>query len=209
MKKALIIIFILAFVVNIGFSQEKKFQASIFGGINHVFEYGSEDDYEMGGNDFPVTPAHTSVSFGAAFAYFFTNNLSVELDGRYMLGSNVTLEDPSDQDTVEITTSKHYSLTLNFIYHFLSGKFRPYLVVGGGIDKLIVKDETYTSEYGYEIEFIAPEKTIDPLAQVGAGIQYFMSQNLGVRLDIRYVLIFDDPNNVSSIHFVGGALFRF
>jgi len=147
MKKAMLFIFILAFIVSGGFAQHKKFQFSVFGGLNHVFEYGSEDDYEMGENNFPVTPAHTSGNFGAAFAYFFTANIGLELDGRYTLSSKVTLEDPADQDTVEINTSKHYSVTLNFIYQFLSGNLKPYLVVGGGIDKLLAKGETYTSEY--------------------------------------------------------------
>ena len=36
-------------------AQAQKFQFSIFGGINHVFQYGSEENYVLGENDFPVT----------------------------------------------------------------------------------------------------------------------------------------------------------
>jgi len=208
-KKILFFVLILVYAASFSFGQKRKFQVSLFSGINHVFEGGSEDDYVAGENDFPVTPAHAPLSFGAAFAYFLTKNIGIELEGRYTLSSKVTLEDPSDQDTVEINTSKHYSITLNLIYQFLRGSIRPYLVVGGGIDEISAKDETYTSEYGYEIEFLAPEKKMDPLVKVGAGIHYFISPCLGARVDLRYVLIFDDPDNVNSLVFVAGAFFRF
>jgi len=208
MKKIVLSVLILAFTVNIGFGQHRKFQVTIFAGMNHVFEFGSVDDYVLGENDFPVTPAHTPANMGMAFAYFFTNNIGVELDGRYTLSSKVTLEDPSDQDTVKIDTSRHYSVTLNFIINFLRGKFRPYLVAGGGVDKLLTKDETYTSEYGYEIDFLAPKKTSDPVAQVGAGVCYYLAQSLGIRLDFRYVIIFDEPDNISNLNIVFGLFLR-
>ena len=209
MRKILLLFFILALLGCFALGGENKFQFSIFGGINNVFKYGSENDYVMGENDFPVTPAHKPASFGASIGYFFTDNIGIELDGRYYLSSKVTLEDSSDQDTVEVDTSRHYSMTLNLFYQLSGGNFRPYLVVGGGFDKLSAKDEEYTSEYGYEIEFIAPEKTTDLLAQVGGGIQYFLSSSAGARLDVRYVLIFDDPDNISSLSIMAGAFIRF
>lgn len=192
-----------------GVTHAQKFQFSVFGGLNHVLEYGSEEDYVFAENDFPVTPAHTPVSFGAGFAVFLTNNIGVELDGRYTLSSKVTLQDPSDEDKLEYDTAKHYTITLSLIYRFLSGKFRPYVVLGGGIDKLLVEDETYTSEYGYEIEFLTPEKTIDPLVSLGGGVQYFFNDNLGVKVDIRYVVIFDDPDNVNNLIVVAGVCLGF
>lgn len=116
----------------------------------------------------------------------------------------MTLEDPSDQDTVEFDTSNHYSVTINFLFHFLNGKFRPYIVAGSGVDKRLAKDETYTSEYGYEIDFFAPKNTSDSLAQAGAGICNYLAQDLGIRLDFRYVLTFDEPDNVSSLDIMFG-----
>jgi outer membrane beta-barrel protein len=192
-----------------GTAHAQKFQFSVFGGINHVFEYGSEDDYVLGGNDFPVTPAHTPPALGASFAYYFSENLGLELDWRYVLSSKVTLEDPSDQDTVEIDSSKHYSLTLNLIYQFMSGKLRPYIVAGGGFDKLMAKDATYTTEYGFEITLEAPEKTLDAVANFGAGLNYFVSDSVALKLDVRYVMIFSDPHNVNNLSAVGGLSFRF
>ena len=126
------------------------------------------------------------------------DRIALELDGRFTLSSSVKLVDPSDQDSVVVDTSRHYSLTLNIIYHFLSGKLQPYLVAGGGIDKLSAEDKTYISTYGYEIELFAPpsSETWDPLANIGAGVRYLISPKVGIRLDVRYILIFDDPNNI-------------
>lgn len=209
MKKGFFFILIFTLALSFGFGQPKKFQISLFAGLSHVLEYGSEDEYVMGENDFPVNPSHTPLGFGTALAYSFTKNMAFELEARYTLSTKVTLVDPSDQDTVEVNTSSHISGTLNFIYHFLDGKIRPYLIIGGGIDKLFAKDETYTSDYGYEVEFLAPEKSIDPVAQLGAGIHYLPSLNTGARLDLRYGLIFDKPNTVNSLKIALGFFMRF
>jgi len=187
----------------------QKFQFSVFGGMNHVFTYGSEQDYVFGENDFPVTPSHTPFNFGAAFSVFFTNHIGLELDGRYTLSSQVTLMDPSDNDTVAIDTSKHYAVTLNFLYRFMSGKIRPYVVLGGGVDKLLGEDRAYVTEYGWDVEFFAPEETLDPVAHLGGGVHYFLRPNLGIRFDLRYVLIFSEPDRIGSLNGVLGFSFLF
>jgi outer membrane protein W len=209
MKKGVLFLSILALAFSFGFGQQKNFQVSLFCGLSHVLESGSEDEYVMGENDFPVTPVHTPLGFGADFAYSFTKNIAIALEARYILSSEVALIDPSDQDTVEVNTSSHIAATLNFIYHFLNSKISPYLVFGVGIDNLLAKDEIYTSEYGYEVEFLAPEKTIDPVIQAGGGILYFLSSTSGVKLDLRYSLVFDKPNNVSSLNLGVGFFLRF
>jgi outer membrane protein W len=187
----------------------QKFQFSVFGGVNHVFTYGSEQDYVFGENDFPVTPSHTPFNFGAAFSVFLTHNIGVELDGRYTLSSRVNLMDPSDDDTVAVDTSKHYAVTLNFLYRFLDGKIRPYLVLGGGVDKLLAEDRSYVTEYGWDVEFIAPEGTLDPVAHLGGGVHYFIGPNLGIRFDLRYVLILSEPDRLGSLNGVLGFSFLF
>lgn len=209
MKKGVLFLSILALAFSFGFGQQKKFQVSLFSGLSHVLEYGSEDEYVMGENDFPVTPAHTPLGFGADIAYFFTKNMAMALEARYILSSEVTLIDPSDQDTVEVNTSNHIAATLNFIYHFLNGEISPYLVFSVGVDNLLAKDKIYTSEFGYEVEFLAPEKTIDPVVQAGGGILYFLTSTSGVKLDLRYSLVFDKPSNVSSLNLAVGFFLRF
>lgn len=208
MKKILLIIFILALLVNFSFGKEKRFRVSFLSGLNHVFKFGSEDDYAIGKNDFPVIPAHTPANFGAGFAVFFIKNIGIELEGRYILTSRVTLLDPSDKDTIKINTARHFALTVNFFCQFLSGKFRPYLILGSGFDKLLPKGGTYTTEYGYEVDLMTPEKTIDPTYHVGCGIDYFLNSSLGARFDVRYVFIFVDPNYVRSVNVMFGAFIK-
>lgn len=197
------ILFVLSLLFGLCLPQSslaQKFQLSLFGGVNHVFTYGSEDDYVFGENDFPVMPPHTPANFGASITMFFTKNIGMELDARYTVSSQVSLRDPSDEDTVAIDASKHYAITLNVLYRFLEGNVRPYFVFGGGVDKLLAEDRTYVSEYGWEVEFLAPEKTVDPVANLGAGVNYSFSPNLGIRFDLRYILIFGDPDKISNLN---------
>ncbi len=207
--KALLVFTAFALALFPGNAYPQKFELSVFGGLNHVFEYGSENDYALGENDFPVTPSHTPPVLGASLAYHFSEHLGLELDWRYVLSSQVTLEDPSDLDTVEIDSSKHYSLTLNLLYQLRGGKLRPYILAGGGFDKLQAKDAEYTSEYGFEITLEAPEKTLDAVFNFGAGLSYFLSNSMALKLDIRYVMILADPNNVNNLSTVVGLSFRF
>ncbi len=187
----------------------QKFQVSLLAGMNHVFQYGSEEDYILGENDFPVTPAHTPPNFGIAFGLNLTNDISLELDWRLTLSSKVTLVDPSDQDEVEIDSSNHHTITLNLVYQFLKGNVRPYIVVGGGLDKIVAKDKTYITKYDFEVDFLAPEKTIDPVANFGAGTQFFVRPNLGIRLGLRYVMIFAKSETLSSLNGILGISFLF
>ena len=165
--------------------------------MSHVFRYGSVEDYEFAQNDFPVTPAHNSLKFGIALSYFFIKGLGFELDARFFLPSRVILEDPSDQDTVKIDTSSHFSISLNYIYKILNGKIQPYLVAGGGIDKILGNDQTAVTKYGFEIQFDKPKKTLDFSINAGGGIQYSLSSRMGIRLDIRYFVIFGEQSLAS------------
>lgn len=212
MKKILISILMMVYVTGFAAAKtagEKRLQLSILAGIHKVSGYGSQADYIAGENDFPVMPSHRPSSLGMSFAYSLTKKAAFELSGRYYFSSKVTLEDPSDQDTVEINSARHFSVTANFIYRLSVKTFSPFLVVGGGIDNLLAKDETYISEYGYEIEFLAPEKKTDLVFNLGGGIQYSFSSGFGMVLDIRYVMVFDKPSNVKSLNLMAGIFIKF
>ena len=209
-KKAKVILFgVISIILLMQPALAEKYQISLFVGMNHVFQYGSEGDYVFSENDFPVTPAHTPPNLGASFALYLKDNIALELDWRYTLSSKLMLVDPSDQDEVEIDSSKRHTITLNFIYRFLQGNVKPYIVVGGGLDKILAKDQTYTTQYGFEVDFLAPDKTIDPIANIGAGVQFFFRPNIGIRLDLRYVMIFAEPDNLSGLNGVAGISFFF
>jgi outer membrane protein W len=209
-----ILFFILMMIYLTGFAAvekagDKKLQLSILAGIHKVSGYGSQEDYRAGENDFPVMPSHHPPCVGISFAYSLTKKVVIELAGRYYFSSTVTLEDPSDQDTLEVNSAKHFSVTANFIYR-LSGKtFSPFLAAGAGIDNLLAKDETYISTYGYETEFLAPEKKVDLLLNLGGGIQYSFSSGFGMVMDLRYVIIFNKPSNVKSLNLMAGIFMKF
>lgn len=189
-------------------AQANRLQISLSAGMSHVFEYGSVEDYVFSENDFPITPAHNSLKFGISLAYFFSTRMAIELDTRYFLPSRVTIEDPSDQDTVEIDTSNHLSLSLNAICKISKGKIQPYLAMGGGIDKILGKDQSAVTEYGFEIQFYRPEKTVDFSVNAGGGIQFSRNSKMGIRLDIRYIVIFSEPT-VTSLNPSLGIFIRF
>ena len=200
---------IFGFAAGAVFAQEKKFQFSLFGGISSVFEYGSAEDYSLGENDFPVTPSHMPPYFGLSFSYFFANNVRAELDWRYVLSSKIILSDPSDDDTVEINTSKQYFTSLNIVYQCLPCKFRPYVLVGAGLNKLLAEAGTYISEFGYEIEWGIPDRTAALFAQFGGGLDVLLSLSFGVLADVRFVYLLTEPNNIFSLFTGIGAYFLF
>jgi outer membrane protein W len=198
-------------LVILASAQDKKAQVSVFGGINYHPEYGTIDDYVPGENDFPIMPAHSPINFGFAVSYFITNHIGIEVDGRLTSSSKVTLTDPSDQDTLEIDSPKHFTMTFNFIYRIIEGRLSPYLVVGGGFDRISVQEQTYISAYGFKVtpKALSEDEIFDPLIQIGAGIQYLIVKNLGIRFDFRYIRIFDEPNHVITLNTVLGLFLKF
>lgn len=71
-------VLVIVFLIGPVFSQERKNILTVSGGLSNVFEYGSEEDYVLGENDFPVTPSHTPPCFGLAYTRCFARNLGVE-----------------------------------------------------------------------------------------------------------------------------------
>lgn len=208
-KKGLVFVLILGIAAGSVFAQDKKIQFSLFGGMSPIFEYGSIEDYSLGGNDFPVTPFHTPPYFGLSISCFFAKNVKAELDWRYVFSSKIILTDPSDDDTVEIDSSMQYFASLNIVYQCLTCKFRPYFLVGGGINKLLAEAGTYTSEYGYEIELSIPDKTTALFAQIGGGLDFLLSSSFGVLADLRFVYLFAEPDNILSLFAGIGGYFLF
>ena len=211
MKKSVVALLILLSGLGAAYAQRGKVQITAFGGLNHHFEYGSVEDFESGYNNFPVMPSHSPGNFGAAFAYRPLSWLGVEYDMRMTLRTGVTLTDPSDGDLLAVQTPKHFAITLSLLFQPFQGNVSPYLLVGGGLDRIIVEDEVYISEFGFEIVMPAPpeDERVDPLIQAGAGINFLIYGNFGVRLDVRYLHIFDEPRSLGSLAATVGLFARF
>ena len=209
MKRVWILIILMAFLTNRAAADDVRFQISLLSGFNHVFEYGKEEEYVMGENDFPVTPAHTPLSLGITCDYFLGKNIGVGFSGRFFSGSDLILRDPSDDDAVQIDSSRHVSVTANLLYRFMDKKVIPYAVMGIGLDYLLAEEGTYTSTNGYSVDIIAPEKTLDLLVTFGAGFDLFFSKSLGFRGDFRYLLLFSKPHYISNLNVMMGLFIGF
>jgi outer membrane protein W len=209
MKKILALILVSASAVAYSAAGDRRFQAIFTGGWNHVYEYGAIE-YTPGNNDFPVMPAHSSPCFGVAFQYLFADRLGIELEGLYYFSSRVTLVDPGDQDTVEVSTAGHFSAAANLKFYFLrQGKIGAYLVAGAGIDKISTKNREYTSANGYKVDLAAPPKSVDPFAGGGIGLEYDINPRLGLRMELCYRIIFADPDRIKGSSAMAGIFWRF
>jgi hypothetical protein len=209
MKKVWILIVFFVFITNKSSADDFRILVSFLSGFNHVFEYGNEEEFVMGENDFPVTPAHTSLSLGASCGYFLAKNFGLEVDGRFYFSSDLILRDPSDNDTIQIDSSRHFSIMADVIYQFLDKKIIPYTVAGIGLDFLLAKEGTTISKNGYEVDIVAPERTLDLLVNFGMGIKLFISKTLGLRGDIRYILLLSKPQHISNLNALVGLFFGF
>ena len=183
---------------------------SFGGGVDRHFAYGSVADYTRGSNDFPVTPVHAPPLAGLAFGRA-AGRFLFEVEARWIGTSRFVLEDPSDGDSVEVQSSAHVTAALNAAFLFLSGSIRPYVGGGGGIDVVLARDASYTSRNGFIIDVPAPslKDRFDPEAHAGGGLFVFLGEALGLRLDVRYVWVFDKPATVRSVQAAANLTVRF
>jgi len=171
---------------------DKSFHLSLAGGLHPVFAFGQVEDYRMGDNDFPVTPYHQPVWGGLALGWSAGRWL-FELDARWGAPSPVTLEDPSDGDALSIETQPRLSGTLGVFFKLLKRSFQPYIGAAAGVDAVLGGEVRAVSQYGYTI--VLPEPALkdrfDPLVAAGGGVFIKVSGWLALRLDGRYVWVFE------------------
>jgi OOP family OmpA-OmpF porin len=109
-----------------------------------------------------------AASYGLAFGYNITKRWAVELDARYT---------PTETDFAAGSDIDVWTGSLNALYHFNpDGPFVPYLVAGfGGMV--------------FEVEDGLPGRDQDEdfMLNAGAGLKYFFSEDLALRLDARYI----------------------
>jgi len=203
--------FLLAAVVSAVFAAEKpSFVLSLSGGVNHFFPFGSAGDYQAGTNDFPVTPAHNPPLAGLAFGRT-AGRWTFEFETRWTGESRAVLNDPSDGDSIEIKTTSHAAAALNVVFRIGSGRVRPFLCAGGGVDFVLARAASYTTNHGFTIEIPAPEMKdrFDPEVHGGGGFEIAVSAVLGFRGEVRYVWILDQSGAVQSLQASGGLTMRF
>lgn len=185
-------------------AQDKSVKITFTGGLDNIFSYGSEQDYVFGINDFPVTPDHRTFYLGGSLHWMLSPRIGIGVSGRYVLPTSIVLTDPSDGDQVEINSAAHWSAVLNGVYYLTEGPFRPYVRLGGGIDKLASDAQTAVTDYGFEASFGIPEDSLDLMFIGAAGTEFALDDTWGIILELRYTHIFSDPDNVQSAGIVLG-----
>jgi len=191
-------------------AETRSFQLAVFGGLHHQAAYGSDQDYIQGENDFPVTPAHTSGMVGFGLTYFFTPHLGLAYDGRFIRSARVTSRDPSDGDELTFETNRHFAMTLELVLELPLGRLRPYLAVGGGLDRIEARGERLTTALGHEIIIEDPTESglLDPVLQAGGGLRLFLFKGLGLSVDGRYVVVLDRPSSLRGLSVGLGLAWR-
>lgn len=183
---------------------------SLFGGIHYQLVSGETGDYVLGGNDFPVVPAHLGPLFG--FSYFrMKNKVGWEIDARYIGSVPVEMVDPSDGDILVVSAGPRAALALQVLYAPISGRFRPYLLAGGGVDIYLAGEAAYTSRYGFVIEIPAPEfkDRLDPEVHAGLGLLIAVGKAWGLRFEGRYGWVFEGERTLRGISGSGGFTLTF
>ena len=185
-------------------AQAKNFKITVLTGLDNTFSYGSHQDYILGINDFPVTPDHRTFNLGGSLNWMLSSRIGIGVEGRYFFSTSLVLNDPSDGDQVEINNAAHWSAVFNGIYYLSDGPFRPYVRLGGGIDKLASDEQTAVTDYGFEASFSVPENTLDLMFIGAAGTEFALDKAWGITLELRYTRIFSDPDNIQSIGISAG-----
>lgn len=178
----------------------------IFGAINFINSSGSASDYKEGENDFPITNSHQNACFGSGISFPLTKNLFFGLEANYNIGGKATLQDPSDNDTVEINTSKNANLFLTLRLN-ISGQssFNLFLNGGAGLNYILEKEtKIYTSKFGYETQILPPETKTNFTGFGGIGILYKMSNSIGLLVNARYLYISLEDNPQNGFVVLGG-----
>lgn len=182
---------------------------ALTGGINHVFEYGSESDYAPGTNDFPITPAHNNFMMSLSYTRTFSSLYGIQMDFRSHTSVPLKLTDPSDGDEIQIDGAGHLTVTFNLLYFLSKSDIKPYMLAGVGLDFLTnTKEQNVTSRYGYPVTIEPSDKKADFCFNIGGGMDYSVGKKFGLNLELRYLII-AGASKINNINLASGFFFRF
>jgi len=116
-------------------------------------------------------------SYGIGLGYHFNRNWAVEAVLNYI---DTELDDGRDVDT--------YLGHIDFLYHFMpSERFVPYIAAGVGA--IIFDVDSYGSDPDLSLNY-------------GAGLKYFLTDNIALRGDVRHVYTYE-PTQSNLLYTVG------
>ena len=137
----------------------------------------------------------------ARYHHEYKADQSGSMDLGYGLGG------ASEQVSVKV---KEFDLTLN-VKGFLpvSGQFLPYGVLGAGYARFTTDLDDSFQGLGQDETVSESETDSGPLARIGAGCDYFFSDNIGVEGEITYNRGFSDIKGADFIDITIGAIYAF
>lgn len=194
-------------IVLISANAFAKGELFIFGAMNFINASGSASDYKEGENDFPITKSHQNPCFGLGITFLLAKNIFLGLEGNYNISGKAILEDPSDNDTVEIDTIKNANFFVTLRLNLLGSQnsFNLFLNGGAGLNYILEKEtRIYTSKFGYETEILPPKNKTNLTGFGGIGIIYRMSNTIGLLLNARYLYISLEDNPKDGFVVLGG-----
>lgn len=184
-----------------------KTQLILRAGYNMFQSCGSDTDYIAGENDFPVTPAYQAAALGVGLSFSRSQGMAYGVSLSYGLAGQVDLRDPSDGETVRADTPKSLLAVIGATRFIeLSRQVRLALSLGAGAEYRMASHLEFISSLGNKIVIPAPEKPFSPLAAVGAGVRYRLSDSLGVALEVQGTYIFRDSAQLLITPYVGLVL---
>ncbi|MBN1938756.1 MAG: hypothetical protein JW843_04165 [Candidatus Aminicenantes bacterium] len=202
MRRAVMLktVFVSAFLATLPWTacagQDEKIQVALSGGMVHIPGSGSKEDYRLGENDFPVTPARSESCLGLSASYPLSAKTRLVLAWDHLFNSRIRLEDPLDGDTVDIKTARQSFLSFSLRYQSSKNAFRPYLSGGIGWNVQRPEAQSVLTAYGYRIDLRNIETTSAFFVQLGGGPDVRLGSSFGLRLDLRIIYLFRDakPN---------------
>lgn len=202
MKKIIPLCLIGLFVFTAdGLSQAKDPVIEIsFHGAYHLFgASGSEGDYEVGVNEFPLTDSHGVPGAGVRFAFGPYEFVVVGLEFFLNFRSAVTVNDPRDGDRGDIDTGQNVQGFLTLRFNLVQQKKISFFTEFGfgGYYMLDDSSRTYTTQMGYILETEPPEKLYGIAGFGGLGMVYFVRPRINLSLSGRFVYIGSDPYRTS------------
>jgi OmpA-OmpF porin, OOP family len=125
-------------------------------------------------------------TYGIDLGYHLTDNLAAEVAFNFV---DTSFDGALDGD-LELN-----SYHVDMLYHFRSsGKLVPFIALGVGALK-------------YEPE--NAKNATDFAANYGAGLQYFLNDNVALRCDVRHLLSFDSADKYNNLVYTAGVSFLF
>lgn len=178
MKKHIIVSFIavisIVFVFGqIGFTQDMKGRPGL--GVRASYVNYAEDDYTTYGIKVDVEP-NDAAMFGINFTYFFDKYISLELSADY---TETDVEISALGLSDEVGELTQIPILLSGRIHFSTNpKVNPYLSLGVGY---------FFNDFDSDPNISGIDVDNDFGYHVGAGIEFFFSENTALNIDGKYI----------------------